>query len=133
MNHAILEQNKLLTAGIAEAYLGANQVLPNDVARLINGIYSAVAGLGEDQQPDAPPTPEPAVSIRASVKPDAVTCMECGFKGKMLKRHLMTTHGLTREAYRARWNMPLNHPLTAPNYSAKRRSISIEVGLGRKS
>ena len=73
----------------------------------------------------------PAVPLRRSVQRDAVVCLECGWKGKMLRRHLSTRHGLTGEQYLKRWNLPSEHPLTAPNYSEQRSSLAKELGLGR--
>ena len=69
--------------------------------------------------------------LRRSVQRDAVVCLECGWKGKMLRRHLSTRHGLTGEQYLKRWNLPSEHPLTAPNYSEQRSSLAKELGLGR--
>jgi predicted transcriptional regulator len=65
------------------------------------------------------------------VQRDAVVCLECGWKGKMLRRHLSTRHGMTGEQYLKRWNLPTEHPLTAPNYSEQRSSLAKELGLGR--
>lgn len=75
---------------------------------------------------------KPAVSVRASVKPDAVTCLECGEKMKMLKRHLGTEHGLTPTEYRSRWSLPADYPMVAPDYAAKRKELAVRIGLGRK-
>ena len=76
--------------------------------------------------------PEPAVSVRASVKPDYIVCLEDGKKLKMLKRHLMTHYNMTPEDYRARWNLPADYPMVAPNYAEKRRELAKKIGLGRK-
>src|SRR5262249_32041822 len=73
----------------------------------------------------------PAVPIRRSVQRDAVVCLECGWKGKMLRRHLSTRHSLTADEYLRRWNLPSDHPLTAPIYSEQRSSLAKELGLGR--
>lgn len=69
--------------------------------------------------------------IKKSVRPDAVTCLECGFEGKMLKRHLSSFHGLTPDDYRRRWDLAAAHPLTAPNYAAQRAALAREIGLGK--
>jgi predicted transcriptional regulator len=76
--------------------------------------------------------PEPAVAIRASVKPDHIVCLEDGRKLKMLKRHLMTHYDLTPEQYRKRWGLPADYPMVAPNYAARRRDLARTIGLGRK-
>ena len=105
----------------------------NDLPALIQSVYTAFANAGK--APEAVVVEEkltPAVSIRSSVKADAVTCLECGFKGKMLKRHLSTDHGLTPAEYKARWNLASDHPLVAPEYAAKRAELAKSIGLGRK-
>src|SRR3984893_16904711 len=75
----------------------------------------------------------PAVSIRQSVHRDYVVCLECGWRGQMLKRHVATGHGLSVDQYRARWNLPREHPMTAPGYSERRSSLAKQIGLGRGS
>ena len=75
---------------------------------------------------------EPAVSIRASVKPDYLVCLEDGKKLQMLRRHLMTHYGMTPDDYRAKWNLPKDYPMVAPNYTEKRRALAKEIGLGTK-
>ena len=121
-----------LTGDIVSAHVSNNHVAVNDLPTLIQSIYLALAGTGATA-PVAEEKREPAVSARASVKPDVVTCMECGFKGKMLKRHLMTDHGLAPAEYRARWNLSADHPLVAPDYAARRAQLAKSIGLGRKS
>jgi predicted transcriptional regulator len=98
---------------------------------LITNVYGALASLGQEA-PAAEAPPEPAVSIRASVKPDHIVCLEDGKKLKMLKRHLATHYNLTPEQYRARWNLPADYPMVAPNYAEKRRELAKQIGLGRK-
>ena len=80
----------------------------------------------------AKPKQEPAVSVRASIKPDYIICLEDGKKLKMLKRHLMTHYNMTPDQYRARWNLPADYPMVAPNYAEKRRDLAKKIGLGRK-
>lgn len=75
--------------------------------------------------------PTPAVPLRRSVRRDAVVCLDCGWRGKMLRRHLGTRHGLSGDEYLKRWGLPNDHPLTAPNYSEQRSSLAKELGLGR--
>lgn len=120
-----------LTADIVSAHVSNNDVAVEDVPGLIRNIYEALAGLGEAvEAPVAPP--EPAVSIRASVKPDYIVCLEDGKKMKMLKRHLMTAYGMTPDEYRERWNLPADYPMVSPNYAEKRRELAVKIGLGRK-
>lgn len=121
-----------LTSDIVSAHISNNNVATESVPGLIKSVYAALAGVGEPETV-VEEKREPAVSIRASVKPDVVTCLECGFKGKMLKRHLDREHGLTVEEYKARWNLPANHPLVAPDYAAKRAELAKSIGLGRKA
>jgi len=119
------------TAGIVSAHVGNNNVALGDVAGLIARVHGALAGLG---QPKAEPEPElkPAVSIRSSVKPSHIVCLEDGEKLKMLKRHLMSHHQMTPAEYRTRWNLPPDYPMVAPDYAEQRRSLAVQIGLGRK-
>lgn len=120
-----------LTSDIVAAHVSNNSVSVGDLAALISNVYGALAGLGQSV-PVAEVPPEPAVSIRSSVKPDHIVCLEDGKKLKMLKRHLMTHYNLTPEQYRARWNLPADYPMVAPNYAEKRRELAKKIGLGRK-
>ncbi|HZU64051.1 MAG TPA: MucR family transcriptional regulator [Novosphingobium sp.] len=120
-----------LTSDIVAAHVSNNSVSVEDLPTLISNVYGALAGLGQEAPVEETP-PEPAVSIRASVKPDHIVCLEDGKKLKMLKRHLMTHYNLTPEQYRARWNLPADYPMVAPNYAEKRRELAKKIGLGRK-
>jgi predicted transcriptional regulator len=120
-----------LTSDIVAAHVSNNSVAVEDVPSLINNVYGALAGLGGANGAKAEPL-EPAVSIRASIKPDHIVCLDCGKKMKMLKRHLSTDHGLTTDEYRARWGLNADYPLVAPNYAEKRRELAVKIGLGRK-
>ena len=121
-----------LVADIVSAQVSHNSVSANDLPALIQSVYGSLAKLGEAQAP-VEEKREPAVSIRSSIKPDSITCLDCGAKFKMLKRHLATDHDLTPEAYRARWSLPASYALVAPDYAAKRKALAIKIGLGRKS
>jgi predicted transcriptional regulator len=120
-----------LTADIVSAHVGHNRIEAADVPRLIQSVYGALAE-ARAGQPALEERPEPRVPIRSSVKPDGVTCLECGTKMKMLKRHIATDHGLSPAEYRARWDLPGDYPLVAPDYSAKRQALAKKIGLGRK-
>jgi len=120
-----------LASDIVAAHVSNNSVSVDDLPALITNVYGALAGLGKSA-PAAEPTPEPAVSIRASIKPDYIVCLEDGKKLKMLKRHLMTHYNLTPEQYRQRWGLPADYPMVAPNYAEKRRELAKKIGLGRK-
>ena len=120
-----------LAADIVSAHVQNNQVAVSDVPRLIESVHGALAGLGEAPEPTQEPA-QPFVPIRSSVKPDYLVCLEDGKKLKMLKRHLMTRYEMTPDDYRAKWNLPADYPMVAPNYAEKRRSLALSIGLGRK-
>jgi predicted transcriptional regulator len=120
-----------LTSDIVAAHVSNNDVRVDDLSVLINSVYSALAGLGAS--PPAPEAmPEPAVSIRSSVKNDHIVCLEDGKKLKMLKRHLMTRYNMTPAQYRTRWSLPADYPMVAPAYAERRRELAKKIGLGRK-
>lgn len=120
-----------LTADIVAAHVSNNSVAVSDVPALIRNVHDALATL--DKQPKAEEAkPEPAVSVRASVKPDYIVCLEDGKRVKMLKRYLMARYELTPEQYRAKWNLPADYPMVAPNYAERRRELAKNIGLGRK-
>ena len=122
-----------LTAEIVANYVANNRVAAGDVANVVQQVYGALGGLGESQEEQAPAQARsPVVSVRASVKPDYVVCMECGTKHKMLKRHIMTSHKMTPAQYRADYGLPDSYPMVAPNYSEQRRDLAKKIGLGRK-
>ena len=127
------DQNEMLitlTADIVTAHVANNNVEVGDLPALIQNVHGARAGLGTEPQVEE--KPEPAVSVRASVKNDHLVCLEDGKKMKMLKRHLLTDHGMTPEEYRERWNLPADYPMVAPEYADKRRELAKKIGLGRK-
>ena len=119
-----------LTSDIVAAHVSNNSVAVDEVPTLIQNIYGALAGLGATPAPEE--KLEPPVSVRSSVKADHIVCLEDGKKMKMLKRHLMTDHGLTPAEYRARWGLPADYPMVAPDYAEKRRVLAKQIGLGRK-
>jgi predicted transcriptional regulator len=120
-----------LTSDIVAAHVSNNSVAVSDLPVLITNVYSALAGLNPSQ-PVPEPLPEPAVSIRSSIKNDHIVCLEDGKKLKMLKRHLMTRYGMTPDQYRQRWNLAADYPMVAPAYAEKRRELAKKIGLGRK-
>jgi predicted transcriptional regulator len=120
-----------LTSDIVSAHLSNNSVPVDAVPGLITSVYSALAKLGESAEPEEA-RPTPAVSIRASVKPDYLVCLEDGKKLTMLKRYLRTNYNMSPEEYRARWNLPADYPMVAPNYAEKRRELAKNIGLGRQ-
>lgn len=120
-----------LTADIVAAHVSNNSVAVSDLPTLIANVHTALAGLGGGS-PVPEVRAEPAVSIRASVKPDYIVCLDDGKKLKMLKRHLMTHYGMTPDEYRAKWGLPADYPMVAPNYAEQRRKLAVKIGLGRK-
>jgi predicted transcriptional regulator len=99
---------------------------------LIEGVHSALAGLGASAEPEAPARPEPKVSVRSSVKPDAITCLLCGSQQKLLKRHLSTAHSMTPREYRGEFGLRDDYPMVAPAYAERRRELAVKIGLGKK-
>ena len=121
-----------LTADIVAAHVSNNSVAVNDLPSLISNVHGALAALG-GPAPAAPEVKqEPAVSIRASIKPDYIVCLEDGKKLKMLKRHLMTHYQMTPDQYRAKWGLAADYPMVAPNYAEQRRTLAKSIGLGTK-
>ena len=119
-----------LTADIVAAHVSNNSVAISDIPLVIRSVHEALSGLGVAAEPEV--KQEPAVSIRSSVKPDYIVCLEDGKKLKMLRRHLMTHYNMTPDDYRAKWNLPKDYPMVAPNYAEKRRALAKEIGLGTK-
>ena len=120
-----------LTADIVAAHVSNNSVAVNDLPNLIQNVHSALSGISTNRSmPEA--KPEPKVSIRASIKPDYIVCLEDGKKQKMLKRHLMTNHGMTPDEYRQKWGLAADYPMVAPNYAEQRRTLAKSIGLRTK-
>jgi predicted transcriptional regulator len=120
-----------LTSDIVAAHVSNNSVAVSDLPLLIQNVYGALSQLSST--PAAPEVKqEPAVSVRASIKPDYIVCLEDGKKLKMLKRHLMTHYQMTPDDYRLKWNLPADYPMVAPNYAEQRRTLAKKIGLGTK-
>src|SRR6476661_943720 len=120
-----------LTADIVAAHVSNNSVAVNDLPNLIQNVHSALSGIsGQSSAPE--PRPEPKVPVRSSVKPDFIVCLEDGKRQKMLKRHLMTNHGMTPDQYRQKWGLSADYPMVAPNYAEQRRVLAKSIGLGTK-
>lgn len=122
------EDTMLMTSEIVTAYVGHNAISVGEIPNLIGSVHAALTGLSSARAPTPEPALEPAVSVRASVKPDHLVCLCCGTKAKMLKRHLMTAHGLTPEQYRAKWGLLESYPIrlcprTAARITRRGRSM----------
>ena len=120
-----------LTADIVAAHVSNNSVAVSDLPVLIAHVHGALSSLGGPAPVEAVKL-EPAVSVRSSIKPDFIVCLEDGKKLKMLKRHLMTHYQMTPEQYRAKWSLPADYPMVAPNYAEQRRTLAKKIGLGTK-
>ncbi|MEO0819691.1 MAG: MucR family transcriptional regulator [Pseudomonadota bacterium] len=127
------DHNELLalTSEIVSAHVSHNPVPSAELPGLIESVFETLSQLGEPE-----PEPEielkPAVPVKKSVTDDHIICLEDGKKLKMLKRHLKTAYDMTPEDYRAKWNLPPDYPMVAPNYAAKRQELAKKIGLGRK-
>lgn len=120
-----------LTADIVAAHVSNNSVAVNDLPNLIQNVHQALTEISTTSSA-AESKPEPKVSIRSSVKPDFISCLECGKKQKMLKRHLMTNHEMTPADYRQKWGLSSDYPMVSPNYAEQRRTLAKSIGLGTK-
>jgi len=128
MNNDVVDPH--LTTKIVSSYLRHNTVASGQVSDLITSVHRALRQLGQGGQPEEVHTP--AVSVRQSVRHDYVVCLDCGYKGKTLRRHISSRHGLNGDEYLKRWGLRQNHPLTAPAYSEHRSVLAKGLGLGRK-
>lgn len=119
-----------LTTDIVTSHLSRNPVDASDISGLIKDVYATLSTVGA-AEPDAD-RPQPAVSIRKSIHPDYIVCLEDGKKLKMLKRHLKTSYDMTPDDYRQRWGLPSDYPMVAPNYANQRRDLAKKIGLGTR-
>ena len=117
------------TSQIVAAYVRKNHITTDQIAGLINSVHSTLSGLGNEVVEE--PAHVPAVTVRRSIRPDYIICIDCGYKGKMLKRHLQSKHGLSVIQYKLRWKLSSDYPMTAPNYSERRSQFAKSIGLGR--
>src|SRR5882757_321019 len=116
---------------IVSSYVRHPTLRPEQLSDLITSVHQALGQLGQPVTPEEVLTA--AVSVRRSVHQDYVVCLDCGYRGKTLRRHISARHGLNRDEYRKRWGLRSDHPLTAPAYSERRSTLSKARGLGRKS
>nr|WP_206378314.1 MucR family transcriptional regulator [Sneathiella limimaris] len=119
-----------LTTDIVTSHLSRNAVEASEISGLIREIYSTLATVGTNET--VSDRPQPAISVRKSVQPDYIVCLEDGKKLKMLKRHLKTAYNMTPEEYRQRWGLPSDYPMVAPNYANQRRNLAKKIGLGTR-
>jgi predicted transcriptional regulator len=121
-----------LTAEIVSAYVSNNSVASGDIPALINQVHAALTRVsaGQGELPAEPP--RPAVSVKKSITPDYLVCLEDGKKFKSLKRHLRTQYNMTPEQYRDKWGLTADYPMVAPNYAAARSHLAKQMGLGQQ-
>lgn len=121
-----------MTADVVAAYVGNNTLPVSQVSDVIKSVYGSLSALTGEGGSAHGEGLKPAVPIRKSIAPDYVVCLEDGKRLKMLKRHLRTAYNLTPDEYRAKWGLPPDYPMVAPNYAAQRSAFAKKIGLGRK-
>ena len=122
-----------LTADIVAAYVRHNPVSASDIPSIIGQVHSALAAISGARKPAQVEPPKPVVSVKRSITPDYIVCLEDGKKLKMLKRHLRSTYNMTPDEYRHRWGLGPDYPMVAPNYAAQRSAFAKKIGLGRNT
>jgi len=133
--HSDLSESALLrmTAEIVSAYVSKNVLPAQQIPEVINTVFSSLTGLNSTPREAQAEPLKPAVPVRKSVTPEYIICLEDGKKLKMLKRHLRSTYNISPDEYRARWGLPADYPMVAPNYAAQRSEFAKRIGLGRSS
>lgn len=122
----------VITADIVASFVANNQVDVAGLPELIASVHASLQRLGDGQPAAVEEAPQPAVPPKRSVTPDYIICLENGKRFKSLKRHLRTAYNMSPEEYRARWGLPADYPMVAPNYAASRSALAKSMGLGRK-
>ncbi len=122
-----------MTARVVASYVSNNTVASDQLPDIIQSVYGSLNSIHNGAEEEAEQPQKPAVPIRRSVQPDYIVCLEDGKKLKMLKRHLRTNYGMTPEEYKAKWNLPSDYPMVAPNYAAQRSAFAKKIGLGKSS
>ena len=120
-----------MTTEVVAAYVSNNTLPTAQLADIIASVYSSLRALDHSPADGRGEALRPAVPVRKSITPDYLICLEDGKKLKMLKRHLRSTYGLTPDAYRAKWGLPPDYPMVAPNYAEQRSAFAKQIGLGR--
>jgi predicted transcriptional regulator len=121
-----------LTVQVVSSYVGNNTLVADDVPKLIAATHQALARLGTSSEPQEREEQKPAITVKRSVTPDYIVCLEDGKKFKSLKRHLRTHYDLSPEQYREKWGLPHDYPMVAPNYAAARSDLARKMGLGTR-
>ena len=121
-----------MTAEIVSTYVTHNELPGSQIPDVIRSVFTTLSSHAGGEGLAAQQPAKPVVSIRKSVTPDYIICLDDGKKFKMLKRHLRTTYNLTPEEYRAKWRLPADYPMVAAKYAAQRSALAKKIGLGRK-
>ena len=121
-----------MTVEVVSSYVGNNTISATQIPDLINIVFGSLTTLKTSDLKISTPPPKPSISIRRSIKPDYLICLEDGKKLKMLKRHLRASYGMTPDEYRSKWGLSPDYPMVAPNYAEQRSSFAKQIGLGRK-
>lgn len=121
-----------LTASIVSAYVSNNPTSPGEIPALINQIHAALVRVAGGSIEAALEPAKPAVSVKKSITPDYLVCLEDGKRFKSLKRHLRTQYGMSPEQYREKWGLPADYPMVAPNYAVARSQLAMKMGLGQQ-
>jgi predicted transcriptional regulator len=121
-----------LTAEIVSAYVSNNTVPSSDIPALINQVHAALSRVSCSPGVPLAESLKPAISVKRSIAPEYIVCLEDGKKFKSLKRHLRTQYNMTPEQYREKWNLPVDYPMVAPNYAAARSQLAKQMGLGQQ-
>ena len=121
-----------MSVEIVSAYVSNNSIAATQVPDVINTVYGALNSINGQTVSENAETQKPAVSVRRSINPDYIVCLEDGKKLKMLKRHLRAAYGMSPDEYRAKWGLPADYPMVAPNYALQRSAFAKQIGLGRK-
>jgi predicted transcriptional regulator len=124
-----VEDQQRRTSQIVAAYVRKNPIPTDQIGTLIASVHSTLSGLGNEIVEE--PLRVPMVSVRRSVHADYIICIECGYKGQMIKRHLQLRHGLSVAEYKTRWKLPSDYSMTAANYSEHRSQLAKSIGFGR--
>ena len=122
-----------LASDIVAAYVSNNPIPVSEVPGMIKSVHATLGGLTAGGVLEAPTAQKPAIAVKKSVTPEYIVCLEDGKKLKMLKRHLRSTYNMTPDEYRAKWGLPPDYPMVAPNYAAQRSAFAKQIGLGRKT
>ena len=122
-----------LTANIVSAYLSNNPTPASEIPNLISQIHAALLRVSSGRSETPPEPAKPAVSVKKSIHPDYLVCLEDGKRFKSLRRHLRTQYNMTPEQYRDKWGLPPDYPMVAPNYARQRSRLAKEIGLGTRA